>query len=108
MDSFKVFGSNAPTYGNSSSTVITAKEKAAQAKADKLAAAAKATKDAENLASLRARDMANVNAGLQQINARHGLPFDPDTGSYKGGKRKKPTRRSRKTKSKRRKTRRRR
>jgi hypothetical protein len=107
MNSFKVFGSNAPTYGTSS-TVITAKEKAAEAKAAKIAAAEKARKDAEDLAAQRARDSANVKAGLVQINATHGLEYDPNTRTYKGGKRKRHTRRSRKNKTKRRKTRRRR
>ena len=109
MENFTVFGSNAPTYGNSSTSFETAKEKAAAAKAAKIAAAEKAKKDAEITAARQARDMANVNAGLSKINATHGLTYDPITGSYKGGRRRRIlTRRSRKTKTKRRKTRRRR
>ena len=107
MNDFKLFGSNAPVT-SSSTSFETTKEKTARVKADKQAAAAKAKKDAEDLAAQRARNNTNVNAGLVQINATHGLVYDPITGSYSGGRRRKPTRRSRKTKSKRRKTRKRR
>ena len=108
MDSFRTFGSSPYGTSSTSSNIVTAKEKAAEAKAAKIAAAEKARKDAEDLAAQRARDSANVKAGLVQINATHGLVYDPITGTYKGGKRKRHTRRSRRTKSKRRKTRRRR
>jgi len=104
MNSFTVFQNPVPS---SYKAVPTSKEKAAEAKAAKIAAAAKEKKDAENMAAQRARDSSNVNAGLVQINATRGLTYDPNTSTYKGGKRRRPTRRSRKTKSKRRKTRRR-
>jgi len=108
MEDFTLFGRDMPPmYSNNSSSFMPAKEKAAQAKAAKLAAADKEKKDAENKVALQARDMANVKAGLEQINATHGLKYNSNTGSYTAGKRRKPTRRLCKTKSKRRKTRRR-
>jgi hypothetical protein len=107
MDGFKVFGSNAPMT-SSSTSFETPKEKTARVKAAKQAAIDEQNKKDAATASLSARDSANVNAGLVKINATHGLVYDPITGTYKGGKRKRPTRRSRKTKSKRRKTRKRR
>ena len=109
MNNFTVFQN--PTYGTSTTSFMTTKEKAAEAKAAKQAAAAKEKKDAEDMAAQQARDSTNVSTGLYNLNKSHGLTdssgkltYDP----FKAGRRRRPTRRSRKTKSKRRKTRRRR